>query len=327
MHDYIPMAVSLLVIAFNVGLGLYELVDRNRLRSIGTDFFGERTWKLIEHSLTGYAFAFLLAAIAFLIGFEKGSSGYIAGIGCLFGAWLFFVLSIQRTQFFADNPSEKRKKVITFVVIGAVFAASVLFPRSKAIQPISGTQPPPSVPVPIPGPPVQPPPDYPEPRSYLVFDGVPYFPGPALQIGEPLGFNVAYKQVGPNPVEVTEIAKWIFLEPDYEASTQEQLITDFKKRMQVERAQGKGFKESATYEQGKTAWDTTVARTSDLHIRLATKDDLEALQAGTQIAFVVWQITYKDNDKPHHARLCYWLQPPAAYPGVWHGCNGFNHAD
>jgi hypothetical protein len=45
MHDLIPVVVSLLVIAFNVGLGLYEAVDWNRVRSVGTDFFGVSEWE------------------------------------------------------------------------------------------------------------------------------------------------------------------------------------------------------------------------------------------------------------------------------------------
>jgi uncharacterized protein (DUF2249 family) len=148
-----------------------------------------------------------------------------------------------------------------------------------------------------------------------------------LQVGYSLAFNYRFKQVGPNPVELIRESRWLYVEPDDAPSTQRQMIADFKKNVHAERTPDDNPKESATWVQGREAFDTAFAADANRHVRIVTQDDLNALHAGTEIAFVIAELTYEDNKKVHHSRLCSYLQPPARYPGIWHGCIGFNHSD
>ena len=38
---------------------------------------------------------------------------------------------------------------------------------------------------------------------------------------------------------------------------------------------------------------------------VATQEDLEKLRTGTEVAFVISEITYKDERTTHHERKCY----------------------
>jgi len=176
------------------------------------------------------------------------------------------------------------------------------------------------------------------PRSYVTFDSGSFrFPerrdkkGQLLQdqhfpAGDNLYFNVYYKATGPNPIELIRNSQWLYVEPDYAPETQEDLIADFKERLsKIHKNQTVG--ETETLMPGDGRFITAEAADADDRPRILTANDLARLQAGTEIAFVLVEITYKDRGTIHHARRCAWLQPPADPPGIWHFCEGFNKSD
>jgi hypothetical protein len=334
MHEWIPMFSSGLVILVIAAISLTELVNWNKVRSIGTDFFGERMWKLIEHNLTLAGAAFVATAVGFILNSEKWSPGYITGLVMLFVGWVFFALSIQRTKFFATRPYEKTKKYLTFAAIGGVLA--ILFFRlpSKAVQPISETKPPIIVIPPAPPPvPVQ------VPRSYLVFDGTARFgerrdrlgqlvADQNLLVGQELFFNYYYKATGPNAVLVDGTARLTKVAPDSSPATQQNVIKDFKAELRKElKDHPIKPKYSTLMPQDNDHWDSAHAWTEDKKHQIITQPDLDALTAGTGIAFVLVEISYKDNNTLHHLRTCQFLQPPATAPGTWHYCDDFTNPD
>ncbi len=181
-------------------------------------------------------------------------------------------------------------------------------------------------------------PSTPVPRSYLTLDGPFRFPLVAaggqlvteinFQVGDEFQFNIFYKQEGPNPLEIVEASHLIYVEPDHEDQTQNSLITDFEKRIRNGRKLLPRRNEPLpTVTQGEhrfyTAFAPTVANTR----RIVTQRDLEEMQSGEEILFVIVEIVYEDVGQIHHCRRCEWLQPPASLPSVWHMCKGFNHSD
>jgi hypothetical protein len=175
-------------------------------------------------------------------------------------------------------------------------------------------------------------------RSYLVFDGPISFgerkdgqgrplPDQNFQVGDKMFFNYHFSATGPDPIESKGVARWLYLEPDFSPETQRKMIADFKKRLNEERKQHPITMETGTLMPGDHRWDSVYAATEDKQIRLVTLDDLAAFRAGTEIAFVLIELSYTDNGKLHHLRTCQFLQPPATPPGVWHYCEGFNRSD
>ena len=175
-------------------------------------------------------------------------------------------------------------------------------------------------------------------RSYVVFDGPVHFgerkddkgqllPDQNLQVGDKIYFNYDFRATGPNPVESRAIARWLYLEPDFRPETQLQIIADFKKRLNEERKQQSITIEPGTLMPGDHRWDSAIAFDENKQFRLVTPNDLVGFRVGTEIVFVVVEISYTDNGKLHHLRTCQFLQPPATFPGVWHYCDGFNQSD
>jgi hypothetical protein len=174
--------------------------------------------------------------------------------------------------------------------------------------------------------------------SYLVFDGSPRFgerkddkgqllPDKNFQVGDKIFFNYYYRATGPNPVESKEAAGWLYLEPDFGPQTQQEMIADLKKRLNEERKQHPIPAEPETLMPGDQRWASVYATTEGKQYRLVTRKDLEEFRTGTEIAFVLIELSYTDNGKLHHLRTCQFLQPPATPPGVWHYCEGFNQSD
>lgn len=147
-----------------------------------------------------------------------------------------------------------------------------------------------------------------------------------LKWGDGFFFNVYIKATGPNPIEVIDAARWVYVEPDYSPQTQKNMIADFKARLSKER---KTFRqgESSTWMPGDGRFFSAYAVDAENKHRTITTEDLSRLQAGTELPFVIVEITYKDQGAIHHARQCAFLQPPADPPGIWHYCEGFNKSD
>ena len=275
----------------------------------------------------------VLALIMFLAGLGYAVSGLPANIviGCVIWgiAWIFVT-----HLFFVSDSTTSCPVDVKVILWGAVTCLVVLALWTPVRTEYAKEHMPSASPIPKSPHQVQFPPTPSTPRSYMVFDGAPYFvqytdekgrtvPDQNLRIGQPLIFNFNYKQVGPNPVEFMRLWKWLYVEPDVEASTQKQMIDDFNRRVHAEHV---AVKTTTTFTQGRSGFNTAGAA-EDIHVRTVTEDELKALRSGTEIAFVIAQIAYEDNAERHHARMCYYLQPPAYFPGVWHECIGFNHSD
>jgi hypothetical protein len=165
------------------------------------------------------------------------------------------------------------------------------------------------------------------PRSYLAFDGDVRFPGMNNRnfvVGDDLAFNQYFKAVGPNPVDAVEIARFLETKPTFDPQTQHEVIDDFMKVLDA--AKGQPHLAPTTLMPGETRFLTAYATSGTGH-RKITQSDLQKLRSGEDIAFVLVQITYKDNGVLHHLRRCVFLQPPAEPPGIWQFCVGFTQSD
>jgi hypothetical protein len=165
-------------------------------------------------------------------------------------------------------------------------------------------------------------------RSYIVFEDMPRSAGgkaenDALAVGQQLAFNLHYRQQGPNPVELGKISRWLYIESNYELSTQKTLIGDFQERLRKDRTPlGK-----ETLMPGDKRFVTAFGINDDNSPRIITPTELANLTAGSEVLFVIAEIAYSDSGKQHHLRECMFLQAPASPPWVWHECEAFTHSD
>jgi hypothetical protein len=165
-------------------------------------------------------------------------------------------------------------------------------------------------------------------RSYVVWSDPPKSAGgqaenDPLAIGQELAFNIHYKQAGPNPVELIETRRWLFIASDYQDSTQDALIKDFQKKLNKPST----LEAPSTLMPTDNRFVTAFGRNDDGSLWSITQERLDDLTTGRAIAFIIAQVTYKDVGKVHHLRECAFLQPPARTPWVWHYCSGFTHSD
>jgi hypothetical protein len=170
------------------------------------------------------------------------------------------------------------------------------------------------------------------PRSEMVFDGQPYEGlnkddrTQNFKIGDYFAANLNYKAVGPNPVDFIKFDALLFVEPDYSPQTCKKVIAEFKS--DLKKYSGKPTTEPETFMQGQPDhFGSAYAWVDKKQKRIFVQDDLDQLRVGTEVAFVIGQITYEDNKKTHHARLCMFLQPPGFPPGIWQSCGGFGKSD
>jgi hypothetical protein len=173
----------------------------------------------------------------------------------------------------------------------------------------------------------------PAPRSFVVWADRPRFSGD--HEGDPLsythviGFNLYYKQSGPNSVEVESGEKWLYTRSDASLETQKEVIGDF---LALEKS-GKGPPSTYTLMPNENPrFFTAFAPDETNHMRLPRLGELDDLKFGREIIFILAKITYKDSSSDsrgiHHLPLCLYLQPPATPPGIWHYCEaGFNNSD
>lgn len=173
------------------------------------------------------------------------------------------------------------------------------------------------------------------PRSYITFNGTPIFTGsnPAnpeaegsqFQVGDALGFNIDYKVSGPNQVEMFGIVKAVYIEPNSDSETQQAMLVKFTEELNKE--EKVIHPDFSTKSPGDMGFVTAYVFTGTPQRPVVTQGDLEKLRVGTEVAYVISEITYKDRGTTHHQRECVWLQPPAAPPGIWHFCEVFNKSD
>ncbi|MFZ1008805.1 MAG: hypothetical protein WAN65_18345 [Candidatus Sulfotelmatobacter sp.] len=176
------------------------------------------------------------------------------------------------------------------------------------------------------------------PRSYIEFDGDFHFPqgrdekGELLpqhnfKAGDPLFFNYFFKASGPNPVEQFPSSRALYIKPNFDDKMQWEMIAAFQHKIVTDWKSFKKKPESVTLMAGAGGFGSAFAKNDKDENRAITEDDLNALQRGTEIAFVIVEIPYEDNKKMHHLRTCRWLQPPALAPATWHYCVGFTKSD
>jgi len=160
------------------------------------------------------------------------------------------------------------------------------------------------------------------PRSFITFDGVPRFTGSnptnsegsQFQIGDPLGFNVHYKASGPNLVDVLWTARVLYLEPNTNTETQKAMLAKFTE--ELNREEKVMHADFSTMSPGDAGFFTAYIFTGTAERPAATSEDLEKLRTGTEVAFVIAEIAYRDAGTMHHEKKCYWLQTPASPPGT-----------
>jgi hypothetical protein len=168
------------------------------------------------------------------------------------------------------------------------------------------------------------------PKTYVVFSGAPKFPGRQgsegsnFQIGEALAFNLYYAVSGPNALKILRIERLLMVEPNFEVETQKNAIAEFIRLNTEERKQGSG--PPHTMMPSDTRFNTAFSYTDTepRQSRTVSQLDLNSLKTGTEIAFLLAEITYQDGGETRHLKRCMFLQPPAQPPGIWHFCENFN---
>jgi|SRR5208282_2263540 len=277
----------------------------------------------------------VLALALFLGGLGYAVSGLPANIvvGCVIWglAWMFIT-----HLFFVSDYTEPCSTDVKVAFWGAVTLLVVLILlRPIQTQYAKEHAPTPSSPEPQQFPPPAKPPTPSQVRSYLVFDGIMRFgerrdamgqlvADQNLHVGDELFFNYYTNPTGPNPILVGSAARLIILEPDFSPKSEQEAIESFK--AQVKKAHVKS-KWKTLMPQDTGRWDTAHAWTEDGHHLLITQPLLNDLRTGTQIAYGLVEISYKDNGKLHHLRTCQFLQPPTFAPGTWHFCDNFTNPD
>jgi hypothetical protein len=174
----------------------------------------------------------------------------------------------------------------------------------------------------------------PVPRSFVVWADLPRFGGE--HEGDPLsdrhiiGFNLYYKQSGPNQVEVQRLVRRLYTKPDTSIKTQNDVINDFIAQEKLATEPLPPY----TLMPNENPHFVTAFATDDTGTkwRLPVPGELDDLKYGREIIYIVAMVIYKDpsNDpkKVHHLPLCAYLQPPSSPPGIWHFCDaGFNKSD
>jgi hypothetical protein len=271
----------------------------------------------------------VLALALFLVGLGYAVSGLPANIvvGCVI--WGFAWMLVAHL-FFVSEYTESCPTDVKIVLWGAVTFLVVLI----LLRPVQTQYAKEHAPTPLPAPtPSLPMPPVRVPavrRSYLVFDGTFHFgkhndkngmlrADQNFQVGDLMWFDFFFKNLGPNPVNVTKTFSRLYLEPDIEPETQRRIIADFR------RAWASTSSTDVTIAPATpTDVDRHYGSASTVDHRIATQDDLDALRNGSEIAFVIAGITYVDNGKSYDLRRCEWLHSPALQGAtVWESCLPF----
>lgn len=165
-------------------------------------------------------------------------------------------------------------------------------------------------------------------NSYISWPNNPSFPRTKIggdvhfQIGDAFGFNVDFKNTGPNPVTVISTCKTLYIKADDKLDTQREIVADFKS-LCADWQKSNAVSKSTMFPQ-QTKFFSAVAPTDTKQIRTITDEDLTKLKNAEEFAYIVAEIKYIDNGTFRRLPLCIWLQPPAEPPGIWHFCDVFN---
>lgn len=167
-------------------------------------------------------------------------------------------------------------------------------------------------------------------RSYLTFPDAPKLAGGLQEnenftVGERLMFNIHFKVVGPNPLQLISQASYFSFESDSSARTQTETVNTFRKKISS-REEGV-YTSLVEPETMMPAEDQFLTVPVPLVASRLSTEDLNALHTGSKVAFVLNEFTYKDKGRTHHLRRCLMLQPPGTIPAIWQYCFAFNNSD
>ena len=166
-------------------------------------------------------------------------------------------------------------------------------------------------------------------RSYVVIDHNPLVPGPEgkpVVAGDQVAFDVFFKQAGPNPVELGGAVATAYLRGDGTTSTQEEVAQQFASEVA---AKHKEWDASAislhhpTLGLGTAQYLTAFAKSATSEPLRYTQEDLDKIDDGSRVIFVLLNVRYKDLGEMHQFHLCLWRQANKA----WHYCDVYNDVE
>lgn len=96
----------------------------------------------------------------------------------------------------------------------------------------------------------------------------------------------------------------LYIEPDYKSETQEAMIPFFIDEVNKEKKASHSPPKLQTMTPAEESWMTIYAFTPQKGYRIVTQDDLGKLRIGTEVAFLIVEVTYKDRGVVHHQRKC-----------------------
>jgi hypothetical protein len=123
-----------------------------------------------------------------------------------------------------------------------------------------------------------------------------YTPWPV--VGEPLAFNIYYKNVGNGMAFDVVFEARAVLKPDYSSFSEQEAIAEFQKWLQ-ERPLKTGLSIPKDLEQ----WNTASGG-------ILSPEDLNNLLKGRRVMYLVGIIQFRDDFGKHTQQICQFLQPP-----------------
>jgi hypothetical protein len=333
-----------ILVALGVLVHVIERARRQTTGEISVGKSGKSGWQRFLDFIEQPLFLVVVSIIGGIVGVLVYTPVFLVCDVCI-------LLALHRSKAVADQGTKSQVfwYTLTFVITTSILlwvgislrrsARNFVHDLAKAVAEATQTKvaqtPVQSQPQPAPNPQPSPPP----PRSYLVFDGTMRFAerrdangqlvaDQNLHVGDELFFNYYFKPTGPNAISVGDSARVVRLEPDFSPKSQQEALEYFRAEIKKDDRDHPVKTKWATMMPQETGhWDTARAWTEDRHHLLITKLLLDELTVGTQIAFVLVEVSYKDNRKLHHMRTCQFLQPPAIAPGTWHFCEDFVNPD
>jgi hypothetical protein len=143
-----------------------------------------------------------------------------------------------------------------------------------------------------------------------------YTPWP--MVGEPLGFNIYFKNVGNGMAYEADFQAMAALESDSSQYSQQRAIAEFEKWLQAQ------LKPRMSIPKDKELWASALGA-------IVTPEDVNNLLKGRKVMYLVGTIQFRDDFGKHTQRICHFLQPPVVTAtgghselGIFQHCNQYN---
>lgn len=143
-----------------------------------------------------------------------------------------------------------------------------------------------------------------------------YAPWPI--VGEPLGFNIYYKNVGNGMAYDAKFQAMAVLESDSSQYSQQRAIAEFEKWLQT------SPKMRSSIPKDKELWNSALGA-------IMTPEDVNNLLKGRKVMYLVGTIEFRDDFGKHTQRICQLLQPPVVTAlgghselGIFQYCGQYN---